>query len=409
LNRPLLLYSITRVLAAAAAAAAAYPAYSIIADYVGGYLYNVTGPGLAVAAVARSLHVVGVLATIALVMLGRVYVAYAFLGIATGVAGLAGLEPWSVAVPAIASSILYTLSLRYEVASTGYARRRVLCSRQCVVATVASLLASYTVLATSVFYGSLLVSSLYELVLEPPAGLPEPLADAWGKARQMLVVRLLVLAVVAYVFYYAAARIIGPLVYALTASPEELAKNTWRLLETEAREVLEMRKWYHRMLRSSLALVGTIPAAVTGYIAVEAVSAVAREGLARGAPWWVDLLARILLVSSASTLSYLAARRLLESMAFARIRWRNLAIASAVGLTAWMLLYIAILVARGAQLGDALRVFLVNSLRVARGEEPLVSDNTQLLEAVDGLEKLLGEGLQQAEYILRLLVKLLWG
>lgn len=409
MNKPLLMYNITRVLAAAAAAAAAYPAYSITAGYVGGYLYNVAGPGLAVAAVARSLHVVGVLVTTALVMMGRVYVAYTLLGIATGVAGLAGLEPWSVAAPAIASSILYTLSLRYEMASTGYARHRVMCSRQCIVATAASLLASYTVLAASVFYGSLLVSSLYELLLEPPAGLPEPLADVWSKAQQMLVVRLLVLAVVAYVLYYAAARIIGPLVYALTASPEELAKNTQQLLEAEAREVLEMKKWYHRMLRSSLALVGTIPAAVTGYIAVEAVSAVARDGLVRGAPWWVDLLARILLVSSASTLSYLAARRLLESMAFARIRWRNLAIASAVGLTAWMLLYIVILVAHGAQPGDVLRIFLENSLRIARGDEPLVSDSTQLLEAVERLEKLLGEGLQQAEYILRFLAKLLWG
>ncbi|OWJ54332.1 hypothetical protein [Pyrodictium delaneyi] len=406
----LVLYNITRILSAAAASAAAYLAYIRIAGYLGNYLYSVTGAHPAIAAVTGSIHVIAVLATAALVMMGQAYIAYILLGLGAGIAALIGLDPWSILVLVVASTMLYTASLRYETEAYGAARRRVFCSGGCTVATIAVVIASYAVLAAAVYYGSLLVAQLYRFLLEPPEALPEQLAKVWEAAGQMLSVRLAILAVTAYVFYYAASRIAGPLVYALAASPEELARRARELLEREATKVREMNKWYHRMLRSSLALIGTIPAAIAGYVVVETVSSLAGGTLIPGAPWWADFLARLVLVSAASMLGYRVARRLIESMAFARINWRQLAIASVTALVLWMIVYpVLVLALRGVPITDAARVSIGNAVNILRGQEPLIPDSSELVSLTTRLEEMLSRGYQQAEYILRFIVTLLWG
>jgi len=410
ISAALMLYNITRILSAAAASAAAYLAYVRIAGYLGSYLYSVAGAYSAIVAIMGSIHVIAVLATAALVMMGPAYIAYILLGLGAGIAALIGLDPWSILVLVVASTMLYTVSLRYETEAYGAARRRVFCSGGCTAATIAVVIASYVVLAAAVYYGSLLVAQLYRFLLEPPEALPEQLAKVWEAAGQMLSVRLAILVVTAYMFYYAASRIAGPLIYALAASPEELGRRARELLEREATEVREMNKWYHRMLRSSLALIGTIPAAVAGYVVVGTVSSLAGGTLIPGAPWWIDFLARLVLVSAASMLGYRVARRLIESMALARINWRQLAIASVTALVLWMIVYpVLVLALRGVPITDAVRASIGNAASVLRGQEPLIPDSSELVSLTTRLEEMLSRGYQQAEYILRFIVTLFWG
>ncbi|KSW11492.1 hypothetical protein CF15_01185 [Pyrodictium occultum] len=406
MTRAAALYIAVRTAAALAAALAVIPAFHLIAGSLAPALAQ--APWLGVPA-SGLLAVLGPVLVAAMVMAGWAQQAYTLAGIAVGVAGVLGLGPLGPAVSLLASSALYTLSLRYSLEAEGAASRRLECGRRCVAATAVSLLAGYTLLVPLSVYGGLLASSVYRYLLSPRPGLPEPLAGVWSTARGMLAVRAAVLAVLVYVLYYAVERLAAPMVYALAAAPEELSRSLERLLEQEARETLAMRKWYHRMLRCGLSAAGAAPAAAIGYLAAHAAQPLASR-LPQAAPWWAAALARTLPGLAASTPGYLAARRLLEALATGRIEWRRLALGSAAALAALLAAYMLLLIHQGAGVHGALQRLLGAAAGTATGREPPpLPGEDMLASAARELDRLLGRDLDRAEYILRLLSELLWG
>ena len=267
----------------------------------------------------------------------------------------------------------------------GWAGLRVSCGRKCWASSLASQAGLYLGVLGFSYYFYVLVDAVYSYLLSPRGyGL---YYELWSLSSTSIVLRSLLFLAVAIAAYTASTRILMPLLYAATASREELLRVYEEYLEREAERVSTHRAWYHQVLAQSTGFAVAFPAAIVAYAASSLASSLL-EAVAGGAS---SLLSAGLSIGVGAA-AYYASKSLALSSIAGRISWRLLLYGSLASLAVLAALY-----------------FLLSS-----GATPLGSFRGGALESylnrlAGRVEETVAKSVESSESLLELVAKILWG
>ena len=333
-----------------------------------------------------------------LVLVDRSWAAYVVLAVLAGYSSALAREARYAEIlvaSLVASSILVTLSLRWRVLSRSGAATRTTCSTECLLLNAGGLVLTYASLGLATYYGSLWGFSLYKYALSRPESIGGPMVIVWRLLANSPTMRLLIAIALIALFYYMLSRLVAPIVYALTASPSALRKQIEEMERIEAREVLARRKWYHRMLGSSLLLTGFVTETAIAFM-VFVLLAVLLGGSPGGAMQY-------LLLFLSFPLGYFLARNAMRLIGAPRKTWVRIALLALGGLA---LLTVYVSLAEPGGLDKALEVL---ASPFTGQQPPYFSKDPGL-----GLELAAYEGYiyrisRLVEHVARLIVEFFWG
>ncbi len=333
-----------------------------------------------------------------LVLVDRSWAAYVVLAVLAGYSSaLTRKARYAEALVAslVASSILVTLSLRWRVRSRSGAVTRTRCDTECLLLNAGGLVLTYASLGLATYYGSLWGFSLYKYALSRPESIGEPVAVVWRLLASSPTMRLLVALALIALFYYTLSRLVAPVVYALTASPSALRKQIEEMERIEAREVLAKRKWYHRMLGSSLLLTGFVTESAIAFMVFTLLVILLGGSLAGATRYLLGLISL--------ALGYLFAKNTMRLIGAPRKTWTRILVL-ALGCLAVLVLYVSL--TEPAGLSKALEVL---SSPFTGQQPPFFRRDPGL-----GLELATYEGYiykisRLVEHIARLIVEFFWG
>jgi len=313
---------------------------------------------------------------------GAGYLAVGLALAASLAAGAEASEALAALVLLLASSALYSMSMRLERSSASVT------TKWSWAAPAESLLLHGFTAATA-YYGGVFALRLYEALQEPPKWVTGPGALVLRLLSESPAAKLALAASLAAGLYYLASSVAAPLLYVATASPGEARAALKRSLFSEAEQARRGMLWYHRALRWSLRLAGLLLgsalAALTGVLVATLLAAPG------------PLAAALLAAAS------LPAARWLLGLPERPGRWRTLALASAL-----LLLLVAAYTA-AVEPGWASKDLGVLWAAATGGQPPAYSVETVLASRLAYYEGVLEKDVVLAARLLELAARLFWG
>ena len=350
--------------------------------------------------VGTTLLGLGLVAVISLLVLaGHAEAAYVVLAVLAGYSSaLAGGARYAEVLIAslLVSSLLVTLSLRWRLLSRSGVSAKPRCSTDCLALNAGGIVLTYSLLGLATYYGAFWGLSLYKYALSRPESIGGPMAIVWRLLASSPTIRFLVALSIVAIFYYVLSRLVSPIIYALTASPEALRREIEKLERQEAMEVLARKKWYHRMLGSSLLLTGFVTESAIAFMTLIPLYLVLGGAEAtRTTRYLLSLLSLLL--------GYALARSATRLIGAPRKTWVKIALLALTGLVA-LAAYISLTDPTGLN-----KVIRVLDSPFTGQQPPYFSKDPEL-----GLELATYEGYiykisRFIEHVARLIVELLWG